>query len=450
MFEASMVLLSKPLSEEAKENAYKQICAMGVLGVTMQNVVMMAEAELITACVGRDPAKAAAAMAFTSSASGLVEFVANPVLGKLVDKYGRKFLFYLGPLVSGVGMNLAVLLTGGKNLNLMLGFRALNWSLISISNSFIGPISMSDMFSGQELGIRMAKFFGAFGIPVVLSPGIGNLVSSLTGSALGAFKLRLLIGFVQLAHVRFNIPETLTADKQRGFVLSDANPLAFLKLFSRSSTKTLRTLVAFLFCSMLAEGKNMLPLYLTWMTSQPLFWSDKAKTAVTTLYGTLMVGSGVLAAPKLIKALGPRGFTSLANCLNLLGFTVQGFPLPTFDIAYCLGYVIHAIGINNTNASAVKAMATDHAVASGYGKGEYGGMASSLRSLALIVAPFMYNWAYRPIKGAQSKKPPGFPFLMAALFAAALPELLHRSLSDEDLRVPTQQIAKEDVSKSKS
>ena len=34
--------------------------------------------------------------------SGVVEFIVNPMLGKLMDKYGRKWVYYIGPIVSGV------------------------------------------------------------------------------------------------------------------------------------------------------------------------------------------------------------------------------------------------------------------------------------------------------------------------------------------------------------
>ena len=51
---------------------------------------------------------AQALIAASSSASGLIEFMLNPVLGKLADiyKYGRKgvYYMYIGPLRSGVVM----------------------------------------------------------------------------------------------------------------------------------------------------------------------------------------------------------------------------------------------------------------------------------------------------------------------------------------------------------
>lgn len=430
-----MPLLSKPLTDEQKEQNYKRMLEAGILAVLVQNSVLLGEPEMMSECVGGDPKQVASAMALSSSISGMIEFVVNPILGKMADKYGRKFIYYLGPLLSGAS-NLALVLNKGKNLNLNIAARACNWSLISISNSFIAPICMSDMFSGQELGIRVAKFFGSFGAPVVLVPVLATAIQKYTGSSLNLFKARLLLCLIQLGHSHFCIKETLLEERKKPFDIAAANPFSFLRLFGTKSTKSLRTLVSMLFLSMLAEGKNLISLMQTWMKTQPMWWGPEKVAAGTMAYGIFMIGSGMVMAPKLIKTLGPRGFTSLTCISNALAYLVIHSGLPSFDVAYWVGLVLHSLGINNTNASAIKAAATDHAVAYGYGRGEYGGMASSLRSVALIVSPALCNWAYRPSTTPNSKSRPGFPYLLLAFVAAALPELLHRSLSDAEFEVP--------------
>jgi hypothetical protein len=47
---------------------------------------------------------ARALIAASYSAAGLIEFLLNPVLGKLAYKYDRKGVYYIGPLLSGVVM----------------------------------------------------------------------------------------------------------------------------------------------------------------------------------------------------------------------------------------------------------------------------------------------------------------------------------------------------------
>ena len=48
---------------------------------------------------------------------------------------------------------------------------------------------------------------------------------------------------------------------------------------------------------------------------------------------------------------------------------MMGLPLPSFGVSFWLGHVVQLPGINNTSAAAVKAMAIDHAVAAGFGRG---------------------------------------------------------------------------------
>jgi hypothetical protein len=47
----------------------------------------------------------------------------------------------------------------------------------------------------------------------------------------------------------------------------------------------------------------------------------------------------------------------------------MGLPLPSYGASFWLGHVVSLPGINNTSAAAVKAMAIDHAVAAGFGRG---------------------------------------------------------------------------------
>ena len=49
------------------------------------------------------------------------------------------------------------------------------------------------------------------------------------------------------------------------------------------------------------------------------------------------------------------------NCEAACVIRLMALPLPTYGKAFWLGHVVHLPGINNTSASAVKAMAIDRA-----------------------------------------------------------------------------------------
>jgi len=433
-----MPALSKHLTDEEKSFAHRRLCEMVVMGVMTQNLQVMTDTSLFTAAVDGDSARAGALLAATSSAGGLIEFVCNPVIGRMTDDYGRKWVYYIGPLVSGIGMSIAVLLTQGKSLPVLLLHKAACWSLISMSLSFIGPVTISDMYSGQELGIRTVKMFGSIGLGVIVAPALGALIMQRTGERgpMNVFKLRLVFAALQLLYVHRFIPETLLAERRRPFSISDVNPFSFVRLFQKSHT--LRVLAAALFFNCCVEGKNIVPLLQTWMNGYPLRWPLSTQSRATVLYGAMAYMSGMHLAPKLIRLLGPRRFTSITNTLNTAAFACMGSTFPSFDVAHWVGLLIHGPGVNNTSAAALKGAATEHAIANGIARGEYGGMYSSMRTLSMILAPPLFGWAYKTgvPRSMGGRGIPWLPWLIMAFVGGALPEVLHRSLTDDDLKVP--------------
>eukprot|EP00746_Dinoflagellata_sp_MGD_P000646 gnl/MRDRNA2_/MRDRNA2_101160_c0_seq1.p1 gnl/MRDRNA2_/MRDRNA2_101160_c0~~gnl/MRDRNA2_/MRDRNA2_101160_c0_seq1.p1 ORF type:complete len:446 (+),score=70.59 gnl/MRDRNA2_/MRDRNA2_101160_c0_seq1:97-1434(+) len=430
-----MTLLSKPMTDKEKDATHRRVLEIGAFAVVTQNVQLLNDTALITLACSGNAGQAAAALAWTSSAAGAIEFFMNPIIGKLADQYGRKFIWYIGPILSGVGGSIAILATDGKSLPVLMVHRALNWSLLSASNSFIGPVTISDLYQGQELGLRVAKLFGSYGITIMLAPLIGSLIFQKTNNHMLVYKIRLASAIMQLFYASYLIPETLTEDKVRPFKVSDTNPFRFLKLFTQNRTLTTVSLALFFHC--FTEGKNLLPLSQSWINSTPLFWPQSKQSAWTTMYGALIYVAGVMLVPKLTKSLGTRMFTSVTNFFNTIGLAVMGLPLPNYEASLILGTFLHTPGINNTSAACMKAIGTDLAVANGFGRGEYGGMYSSARNFSQFVAPVIFAWAYQ--RAAATKKPgvfkQGLSFFLVAFFGAVLPELLHRSLSDKDMGI---------------
>ena len=106
-----MGLLTEPLSPEQKATCMRRLQLLAALAVSTQNLNLSSDTQLILACCSGDTGVAAPLIAATSSASGMIEFLLNPVLGKLADRYGRKMVYFIGPVVSGVVMSAAVVLS---------------------------------------------------------------------------------------------------------------------------------------------------------------------------------------------------------------------------------------------------------------------------------------------------------------------------------------------------
>lgn len=330
-------------------------------------------------------------------------------------------------------MSCVVLATKGKSLPVLIAHKALAWSLMSMSCSFIVPITMSDMYTGNELGIRNVQLFGSMGASLIFSPPLGSFVMS-RGGSMAVFKLRLAVAVLQLWYIRKFVPETLTSERRVPFKASDINPFSFLRLFTKS--RPLRVLVTALFFHCCVEGKNLASLRSSWTNGPPLSWPVQKQSVVTTIYGVLGFISGKYLAPKLMRGLGARRFTSTTNILNVIGLSTTGIQIGDYDTSLWLGMLLQMPGQNNTSAASIKALATDHAIANGFGRGEYGGMYSSIRTFSMILAPLIFGWTYQKGGASRPLEARGFaglPWLLAAFLGGAVPELLHRSLSDDEL-----------------
>ena len=149
-------------------------------------------------------------------------------------------------------MSSAVIATNGKNLSLLMAHRALSWSTISMSNTFIGPVTISDMFTSEELALNLAQLFAAAGLGIIVAPPVGVAVMEIAGSPVPVYYIRLAISLAHLYYVHYHIPETLTMEKARPFRREDCNPFRFVKLFTEGS-RPLRYLACLLFFNFFAE-----------------------------------------------------------------------------------------------------------------------------------------------------------------------------------------------------
>ena len=84
--------------------------------------------------------------------------------------------------------------------------------------------------------------------------------------------------------------------------------------------------------------------------------------------------------------------------------------------------------------SALQGAATDHAVAAGFGRGEFSGYFNNLRATSVFLCPLIYGrlYAWLMERGVM----PGRTWWLLMVVASLVPELLHRSIRDADYAAP--------------
>lgn len=381
----------------------------------------------INSLFGHDTAGAVQFMSRMHAAAGTFEFLVNPTLGKMSDSLGRKYFMLPGPISQAV-MN-ALLAMNPNNLKILAMQGALSPAFATISGSVTGGAALSDMYQGQELAVRSGKFQANFGIGLLSGPLLEIICTSLKIGLRPLYAVKSALACLQLWHALQYLRETLTKEKRKPMSeLGVSNPFGFYKLFNKTGALFKLSLASFF--SWYSEGKNLASFQSQWQLNH-LHFTPTQMNAFIVSFGILIFAGGQKITPALMKKYGARGFTSLAYALNTLAFFVHSMAPIDGIKTYISAMVIGIPGGNAMSATALKAAATEHAVACGMGKGEFAGLFMNLRALTVATAPLFYGeflaWLLR-------KKYSGKPvWYVAAILSSILPELLHRSLGDSDM-----------------
>ena len=149
-----------------------------------------------------------------------------------------------------------------------------------------------------------------------------------------------------------------------------------------------------------------------------------ARTNFATSFGLCMVFGGRL-AKRSIATLGERGHTTFANWMSFVALGVWAQSRSAAGMFLGMLLLVPTM----ERRAALGAITTQHALAAGFGRGEFQGMFANWRALSTMFAPVLYGITY---KYAAPRGNPGMPYWVAGI-VCMLGELLHKSMSDKEL-----------------
>lgn len=362
------------------QHAVSAVLRHSAFNVFVRDLTLQTEVELFSRM--GNPAQTAAYMATATSYSGLGEFLLNPLVAQLSDRFGRKPFLNMLCLYSLVGN---MILASDPFIKLgsvpfVVVNRAITGLLGTQAGSVMGTNAMSDVSSGPQLGINIARMSGAFGIGTIVGPYLGNQAMKAGGFA-AVYRLRTAIALSHLLHNTMFLPETLP--RSTPFSFQGLNPFGFLKLLVNPDAALLsRLLRSILVCT--SEQKNLINLKTLWLKENLKLTTTQAQNELMA-YAVSIWFSGQVLASKITKSLGAATFSDLTAALNMLTFTIWG----TFSsqAALWLGLALHVPGCNGTGSSMVKADMITRAGQLGIGKGEMNGYFMNLRALSVMIVP---------------------------------------------------------------
>jgi MFS family permease len=354
-----------------------------------------------------DPVKMSGIMTAWAASIGLLEFLLNPTIGRLSDAYGRKPFFLAAPIACMV-LKLAAALN--PTLPVLTAEKVICDGLRTLCGTTMCTAALSDLCSGSELAEAFGMMYSWAGVGITLSPFISGRLTASTGSLTAPFFFSAAMAAVQLVVEMLLMEETLPEDKRRPFE-GIANPFGMVKLFQQGGPLAIMSTILTL--QYLVEPKNLSDTNQLFQINQ-LKWGSELLSRYTSGVGLGYFLGGPLAKLSL-KKLGPAGHTTMTQLVSVIFFGLR-WSVPSSRV-FWLTLVLSFYA--ETRQSAIKASATDIAVKSGLGKGEYSGLNANLRALCVFGAPFLYASLY--------KSEPSRPYFGAAT-ACVLAEALHRAL----------------------
>jgi DHA1 family tetracycline resistance protein-like MFS transporter len=305
----------------------------------------------------------------------LMQFLFQPVLGALSDRFGRRPVVLLSNL--GLGLDYIFMALAPSIWFLFAGrlISGVTSASISTAHAYISDITPLHKRAG-----RFGMIGAAFGLGFILGPAIGGV--------LGNYGLRFpfwaaaALSLLNALYGYFILPESLSKDlRTKTFVWRGANVMGALDLLRRDKSLTL--LAAAIFLSYLAH--ESLPSLFVLYTDYRYHW-DAATTgwALTIVGVSQTIVSGALVRP-VVNRLGESKTVVVGLAFGALGFAVYALT----DNSYIFMAAAPLISLWAMANPAFQGIATRFADASEQGRLQ--GALSSLRGVSGMIGPLFFT-----------------------------------------------------------
>jgi DHA1 family tetracycline resistance protein-like MFS transporter len=354
---------------------------------------------LVMEFVEGDTVQAAEIYGLFGTAWALMQFLFQPVLGALSDRFGRRPVVLLSNL--GLGLDY-VLMALAPNLAWLFIGRLIS-GVTAASFSTAGAY-IADVMPPERRAGGFGMIGAAFGIGFVLGPAFGGL--------LGGFDSRLpfwvAAGFslANALYGYFVLPESLPLDRRAGFSLRNVNPIRSLKLLRGHHELFGLATVHFLYNLAHHSLPSVFVLYATYRYG----WDER-------LVGLTLAGVGVCAMAvqggmvrPVVARIGERSALLVGLLFGAAGFAIYG--LAETGMVFWIGVPVMALwGLAGPSAQSLMTRRVQSTE-----QGQLQGALSSIMGITGLIGPGLFTLAFARFIGPQAGwHLPGASFLLAAL-----------------------------------
>jgi DHA1 family tetracycline resistance protein-like MFS transporter len=331
--------------------------------------------KLIVSFEGGDFGGASRAVGYFGIAWAFMQFMFQPVLGALSDRFGRRPVVLLSNL--GLGLDYVVMALAPSLAWLFLGRLISGAASASFSTA---SAYIADITPAERRAARFGMLGGAFGLGFVLGPALGGW--------LGQIDLRLpfwgaaALSLINATYGFFILPESLAPENRaKTFVWRTAHVLGSIRFLGREPALSLLAVAVFL--SNLAY--ESLPSLFVLYTDYRYHWDAKTTGMTLALVG---LAQTVVAAGLVRPAV--KRFGEIPTALAGLSFGAAGFAayaLAPTGVAFVAGLPLVALW--GLTGPAFQALASRLAGVSE--QGALQGALSSLRGVSGMIGPVAFT-----------------------------------------------------------
>ena len=355
--------------------------------------------ELIQEVRGGTLANAALWGGILATSFAVMQFLFSPLLGALSDRFGRRPVLLVSLLVMSADY---VVMALAGSIWLLLAGRLVGG--ITAATHSTAMAYMADVSEPHEKAARFGLIGAGFGIGFIIGPVLGGLLADFGTrapfwAAAALALLNAILGFIVLR-------ETVTAEKQRRFEGSRANPFGALRSVARFDGLKILLVVFFFF----NIATHVYPAVWAYFVTERFAWAPSTIGLSLGLYGIgFALAQGLLVRPA-IRILGERRAVVTGMCFNIASFLL----LTLVTNGTLLLWLIPLFSIGAIAMPALQGAMSQ--AAPNNAQGELQGVLGSLSSLSMIVSPLMMTQAFAYFSRPEGTLYlPSAPFLLAAL-----------------------------------
>lgn len=371
-----------------------------LLDMIALGIVVPVLPKLIKSFLNGDTADAAHIVGYFGAAWALMQFIFQPIIGALSDRFGRRPVIVLSNF--GLGLDYILMALAPNLWFLFVGRLISGITAASVSTAYA---YVADVTSPEKRAAQYGMLGAAFGLGFTVGPALTGILGDISIRA--PFWGAAVLSLINASYGFFVLPESLARDKRATFSWHPANPIGSLRLLS-SNPNLIRLAMAGLL-QRFAHGSlpSMFVLYADYRYG----WSLKTVSWALGGVGVAqMIVSGGLVRPA-IKRLGERGTMLLGMASGIVGFALYAIA-PNSAIFLIAFPPVALWGMANP---AIQSLATRFVGPSDQGKLQ--GAQSSLGSLADMTGPLIFTQLFAAAVMARGTfHIPGAPYYLAAIF----------------------------------